>query len=120
MVRHGRSQYNHGCRCELCTRACRDSMADYVRKNPEYQAAANAKQRCDNPKNKAYKNYGGRGIKYLLTGWKDIINAIGRRPLGMELDRINNDGHYEVGNIRWTTRSENSKNRRVWQRTIPE
>jgi hypothetical protein len=74
-------------------------------------------QRCYNTNNDNYKWYGGRGIK-LCDKWlnsvedfvHDILSEIGERPDSMSLDRINNDGNYEPGNLRWATAKEQSNN----------
>ena len=80
--------------------------------HPEVVATTAAKQRCTNPNNPGYKNYGGRGIVCHIAP-KELITNIGYRPsVGYSLDRINNDGHYEVGNIRWATREQQNANRR--------
>ena len=77
---------------------------------------ANMLDRCDNPENASYKNYGGRGIK-VYVGWYDFLVFIDDLPNDYfkkaDLDRIDNDGNYEPGNIKWSTRSENCKNRRT-------
>ena len=67
------------------------------------------KQRCDNPKNISYKYYGGRGIKCLFESSDEFIDYIANE---LQIDRIDNNGHYERGNIRLTTAKENSNNRR--------
>lgn len=80
---------------------------------PETRAIINARYRCDNPKAHAYKNYGGRGIKCLITV-EQLLQDIGPRPhKTLSLDRINNNGHYEVGNVRWATHKQQQNNRRV-------
>jgi len=73
-------------------------------------------QRCENPDNKSYKNYGFRGIKvcdewHKLIPFCDWALASGWQK-GLQLDRINNDGNYEPGNCRWATSQENNRNRR--------
>lgn len=72
--------------------------------------------RCENTDCKSYPDYGGRGIK-VCERWHDVTNFVNDLPpgyfKGAEMDRINNDGHYEPGNIRWATRSENCDNRRT-------
>ena len=66
------------------------------------------KARCSNPKHKQYKNYGGRGIKCLFKTSKEFIEYIFSK---LEVDRIDNNGNYEPGNIRLTTSKENSNNK---------
>jgi hypothetical protein len=76
-------------------------------------------QRCENPRNPSYKNYGGRGIgphepwkQNFSTFLNEVIAEIGERPPGTTLDRINNDLGYQPGNIRWATRKVQNNNRR--------
>jgi len=81
---------------------------------PEYPIYYAAKGRCDRPNNNKYKDYGGRGIEFRFNNFQEFINHIGRRPSkGMILDRINNNGHYEIGNVRWISPSESAFNRRM-------
>jgi hypothetical protein len=81
-------------------------------KTKEYIAYQNAKQRCENPKDKSYKNYGQRGILFLWPSFEVFFAEMGEAPLGTSLDRINNQGHYESDNCRWATAEEQSNNRR--------
>lgn len=78
------------------------------------------KQRCYNPNDSGYKNYGGRGIKVCEewldkeTGFKNFYNWSinnGYRE-DLSIDRINNDGNYEPTNCRWTTRKIQNNNTR--------
>lgn len=86
-----------------------------LKNSPHYNAWKNMLDRCYNEKCKAYKNYGGRGIK-VHQPWHDIRNFVADLPSGykpgVQLDRIDNDGDYEPGNIRWATPKQNSANRR--------
>ncbi len=83
-------------------------------KSKEYVAYHSAKQRCTNPNKVTYKYYGGRGIKFLLPPFAEFLAAIGPCPQDMELDRIDNDGNYEISNVRWATRKQQIHNRRSW------
>jgi len=79
-----------------------------------YERWKSMKARCGNPNNAAWHNYGGRGIE-VCERWTNSFEAyyadIGDPPEpGLSLDRINNDGNYELGNVRWATQSQQTKN----------
>lgn len=81
-------------------------------RSPEEVAYHSAKQRCTNPKHPHYARYGGRGIEFRFASFKEFIAVIGLRPSPEhELDRENNDGHYEASNVRWVTGSLSAANR---------
>ena len=72
-----------------------------------------AKGRCQNKNNPKYPSYGGRGIKFLFSSFEDFINELGPRPSpNHSVDRIDNDGNYEKGNIRWAERTTQANNAR--------
>ena len=83
--------------------------------SPEYIAWEGMKARCENRNSKDYPRYGGSGIK-VCDRWKksflDFLQDMGERPLGKSLDRIDNNGNYELANCKWSTSSEQAKNRR--------
>lgn len=87
-------------------------------RTPEYHAYIHARQRCSDPENWQYMDYGGRGIKFLFGSFEEFIKELGPRPKGKTLDRKDNDGNYEEGNIRWATRSQQNKNRRKFRARI--
>lgn len=72
--------------------------------------------RCYNPKARSYQWYGARGIQ-VCDRWRKSFNAfalyVGQRPSkDHQLDRKDNDGNYEPNNVKWSTRTEQSLNRR--------
>lgn len=81
--------------------------------SPEYSIYSNAKRRCINPKRDRYKDYGGRGIKFLFSSFPEFIQHIGKRPSPLHtLERIDNDGHYEIGNVEWALAEKQIRNQR--------
>jgi hypothetical protein len=60
-----------------------------------------AKARCRDPRNNRFHHYGGRGIEFRFGSVQALFDHLGHRPEGMELDRIDPNGHYEPGNVRW-------------------
>jgi hypothetical protein len=72
------------------------------------------RQRCENPNDLAYKNYGGRGIS-ICERWKTFENFaadMGAMPDDHSLERIDVNGNYEPSNCRWATDLEQSRNTR--------
>lgn len=79
----------------------------------EYRAYHDAKQRCSNPKHPRYLDWGGRGIKFLLPSFQEFIAYLGKAPKGSSIDRIDNDGDYQINNIRWSSKAQQQHNKRV-------
>lgn len=79
----------------------------------EYGAYRSARQRCNTTTHHAYKDYGGRGVEFRFQSYMEFLDHIGRKPTPKHtLDRIDNDGHYELGNVKWSTMKEQCNNRR--------
>lgn len=74
------------------------------------------KCRCLNPNDDRYPDYGGRGIEVCdewICSYSNFLAYVGRKPSPeLVLDRIDTNGHYEPGNVRWTTYSRNNRNAR--------
>lgn len=76
----------------------------------------NMKRRCNNPKDKRYSRYGGRGIK-VCTEWNKSVKTFAEWAFEhgyndkLTLDRINNDGDYEPNNCKWSNQQEQCRNR---------
>lgn len=87
------------------------------KRTAEYYAYTDARQRCNNPNVKNFKWYGKRGIQFKFESFPEFISHIGRKPSPrLTLERINNNGHYEAGNVRWATWKEQAQNKRPRQR----
>lgn len=84
--------------------------------SPEYRSWALMIRRCYNRNSKDYPEYGGRGI-IVCDRWRKsfscFLEDMGSKPSGgYSLDRINNEGNYELGNCRWETPMGQANNRR--------
>lgn len=84
---------------------------------PEYKIWDAMIQRCTNPNSTRYADYGGRGI-CVCDRWRQSFSAfaedMGDRPSRRHsLERLNNDGMYEPGNVVWATMHRQSRNKRT-------
>lgn len=93
-------------------------VCDKPRKAPLWlvRRAIAAKQRCENPADRRYPDYGGRGIQFKFNGPTEmalwLMEKFDCRNRKMQIDRIDNNGNYEPGNVRMTTASINAMNTR--------
>ena len=79
-----------------------------------YKIWKTMRSRCENKNSQVYKHYGARGIS-VCERWKSFdafSKDVGARPVGTTLDRIDNDGNYEPGNVRWATHKVQHNNKR--------
>lgn len=135
--RHGKSRWDCSCSCGNTTTvhagdllagktiSCgcqRDVMTGDLRRTHSLSDTSlhhvwrAMKQRCNNPKHKSFPDYGGRGIS-VCERWQKSFEAfladMGPKPSALHtIDRINNDGNYEPGNVQWATRLVQRHNRR--------
>lgn len=96
-------------RCKGCGHRKASADLDRLRKR-----MSEARARCRNPTTPSYHRYGGRGIEFRFPSVDAAVNWIERNLPNWrsgEVDRANNDGHYEPGNLRVSTRKENVANR---------
>lgn len=99
--------------CSICSKVTHGKSD-----TPEYMHYQCILSRCYYPSNKNFPSYGGRGIK-MCAEWKDSFMAfyehIGPKPSPTHtVDRIDPDGHYEPGNVRWATWKQQVASRRPW------
>ena len=87
-------------------------------KNKFYKTWYGMLQRCNNPKNSSYKNYGGRGIT-VCEEWLDVVNFVAWAEAThpnieeVTLDRINNDKGYNPENCTWSDKTTQAINQRM-------
>jgi hypothetical protein len=111
------SENTRSCGCLKRKLTSERSRTHGMRHTPEYRAWRCMLNRCYRPTEKEYENYGGRGIR-VCDGWREphgftaFLADVGLRPgPKYQLDRLDNDGGYEPGNVRWRTKREQVMNR---------
>jgi hypothetical protein len=92
---------------------------ELVNRTAEFHSWDSMTQRCNRRNHPNFPGYGGRGIRAcerwrLIAGFKNFLHDMGPRPVGLSLDRIDVQGHYEPLNCKWSDRSEQGKNQRRW------
>lgn len=93
-----------------------------MRATPEYSAWQSMKQRCSNPNDIEYRNYGGRGIAVCerwLGSFENFLADMGNRPSPQHsMDRVDVDGNYTPENCRWADTKTQAFNRRNNQKVV--
>lgn len=82
---------------------------------PEWTSFHAAKKRCNPLRGDKFPDHAGRGIEFRFTSFEQFLAEIGPRPepkFEYSLERKDNDGHYEPGNVKWATKKEQARNRR--------
>lgn len=108
-----RSGRTSGCLCQ--SRSKNSYPEPWMRKVAKSIVAA--RNRCRNPRNPHWPDYGGRGITFDFSSTRAavdwIVQYLGERPTGHSLDRIDNNKGYAPGNLRWQDDDGQKRNRRV-------
>jgi hypothetical protein len=114
---HLRSGHTQSCGCAFWENSANATKKHGATRTPLYNVWKEMRQRCKNENHARWENYGGRGIK-VHPEWDASYEAFFRDvgstyKLGLQIDRINNDGNYEPGNTRWVDRKTNVRNSRT-------
>jgi hypothetical protein len=112
---HLKSGDTRSCGCLASELAKERSTTHGMSYTPEWTSFHAAKKRCTNMNAKQYADYGGRGIEFRFNSFEEFFAEVGPRPepkFKYSLERMDNNGHYEKGNIRWATKVQQARNRR--------
>ena len=89
------------------------SITHNMRHSAEYSVWSGIKRRCENPNEECFPRYGGAGIKVLFKSFEEFFQEVGPRPTkNHSIDRIDVNGHYERGNVRWATVEVQARNKK--------
>jgi hypothetical protein len=116
-VRYGdlRSGDTVSCGCLRNERVSAAVKTHGLTRTPIYRVWHNMRARCTYPNHRSWPRYGGRGIRVCdeWSSFGQFFADFGHTwpGDGYQLDRIDNDGNYEPGNVRWATRSEQARNK---------
>jgi hypothetical protein len=108
-VQKNRERNNEKYRCV----SCKQKAATHFKGTSIHFSYSSAKNRCNNPKNSSFANYGGRGILFLWNSFEDFMKDMLPTYFdGATIDRIDVNGNYCKENCKWSTITEQARNTR--------
>jgi len=114
------SKYKRCLRCVLSKTLVTHGNTGKSGTTTEYRIWRGMINRCHNPADPGFKNYGGRGIE-VCESWhtfENFLKDMGKRPPRLSVERINNNDNYELSNCKWATVMEQGNNRRTNRHAI--
>lgn len=101
------------CHCKDCIRQYQRAYSKTFRGHL-YQCFKDMNKRCNKPRRRKYKYWGGRGIRCLFKSFGEFVHYVThdlglstvKDIAGLQIHRPDNDGHYEPGNIEFLTLAE--------------
>jgi hypothetical protein len=116
LLRYLRNGRTKSCGCLHKETVSNSSRVHGMKFTTEYKSWTHMKYRCNNPKSNCYSYYGGRGIKVCErwnNSFENFLEDVGKKPeKSYSLDRIDFNGNYEPGNVRWADKKTQANNRR--------
>jgi len=105
--------HTQSCGCYLQEQSLKSRTKHQDCSSAKYRSFHSAKNRCNNPNNQDFYSYGKRGVEFRFKSYEEFLMEVGRKPSPKHsLDRINVNGHYEIGNCRWATVIQQGRNKR--------